>query len=228
MGIVGEGLRRAPGRPRGHGGPQLSPAGRCRRHPRCSSPPGTPSSCRAGSPRAGRPRHAGASGVGTAAIRSLGPSARRSRSRNRSSIAAGSSGRPRRRLHGRRLRARREGAHRRARGRCRARREAATTSPAIDALAVGGTIVRSASWPTPATFRSVRSSRSGPGSSAPCCETPAREDRGQPTLTCEVRPHFDRGRLRPVVDSRFPLDRIGQAHEHMEANANVGKILVDL
>lgn len=44
----------------------------------------------------------------------------------------------------------------------------------------------------------------------------------------EVLPHFDRGLLRPVVDSRFPLDRIGQAHEHMEANANVGKILVDL
>lgn len=44
----------------------------------------------------------------------------------------------------------------------------------------------------------------------------------------EVLPLFDRGLLRPVVDSRFPLDRIGQAHEHMEANANVGKILVDL
>jgi NADPH:quinone reductase len=44
----------------------------------------------------------------------------------------------------------------------------------------------------------------------------------------EVLPLFDRGLLSPVIDSRFPLDRIAAAHEHMESNANVGKILVDL
>lgn len=44
----------------------------------------------------------------------------------------------------------------------------------------------------------------------------------------EVVPLFDRGLLRPVIDSRFPLDRIAEAHERMESNANVGKIVVDL
>ena len=44
----------------------------------------------------------------------------------------------------------------------------------------------------------------------------------------EVLPLFDRGLLRPVVDSRYPLDRIADAHRAMEANANVGKILIDV
>ncbi len=44
----------------------------------------------------------------------------------------------------------------------------------------------------------------------------------------EVLPLFDSGQLRPVIDSRFPFERIADAHRHIEANANVGKILVDL
>lgn len=44
----------------------------------------------------------------------------------------------------------------------------------------------------------------------------------------EMLPLFDRGMLAPVIDSRFPIARIAEAHQHMEANANVGKILIDL
>ena len=44
----------------------------------------------------------------------------------------------------------------------------------------------------------------------------------------EVLPLFEAGRLRPVIDSRYPFDRIADAHRHIEANANVGKILIDL
>jgi putative PIG3 family NAD(P)H quinone oxidoreductase len=44
----------------------------------------------------------------------------------------------------------------------------------------------------------------------------------------EVLPLFDTGALRPVVDSRFGFADIADAHRHMEANANVGKILIDL
>ena len=44
----------------------------------------------------------------------------------------------------------------------------------------------------------------------------------------EVIPLFESGALRPVIDSRYPLDQIADAHRHMESNANVGKILVDL
>jgi putative PIG3 family NAD(P)H quinone oxidoreductase len=44
----------------------------------------------------------------------------------------------------------------------------------------------------------------------------------------EVIPLFESGALRPVIDSRFALDRIVDAHRHMEANANVGKILLEV
>lgn len=44
----------------------------------------------------------------------------------------------------------------------------------------------------------------------------------------EVLPWFSRGAARPVIDSRYPLARIAEAHEHMAANANVGKIVIDV
>ncbi|MBK5222641.1 MAG: NAD(P)H-quinone oxidoreductase [Acidimicrobiia bacterium] len=44
----------------------------------------------------------------------------------------------------------------------------------------------------------------------------------------EVLPWFAQGTVAPVIDSRFSLDRIADAHRHMEANANVGKILIDI
>ena len=47
-------------------------------------------------------------------------------------------------------------------------------------------------------------------------------------FAAEVLPLFDRGVLRPVVDSRFALTDVADAHRHMEADANVGKILLDV
>jgi putative PIG3 family NAD(P)H quinone oxidoreductase len=44
----------------------------------------------------------------------------------------------------------------------------------------------------------------------------------------EMIPLFDSGSLEPVVDSRYPFEEIADAHRHMEANANIGKILIDL
>lgn len=44
----------------------------------------------------------------------------------------------------------------------------------------------------------------------------------------EMIPRFEDGSLRPVIDSRFALEDIADAHRHMEANANIGKILVDV
>ncbi len=44
----------------------------------------------------------------------------------------------------------------------------------------------------------------------------------------EMLPLFASGALRPVIDSRYAFDDIADAHRHMEANANVGKILIDL
>ena len=44
----------------------------------------------------------------------------------------------------------------------------------------------------------------------------------------EVVPRFEDGTLRVVVDRRFDLDDIAAAHAHMEGNANVGKIALDV
>lgn len=45
-------------------------------------------------------------------------------------------------------------------------------------------------------------------------------------FAAEVLPLFESGALRPIVDRRYPLDQIAAAHEHMAANANTGKIVV--
>lgn len=47
-------------------------------------------------------------------------------------------------------------------------------------------------------------------------------------FAAELLPLFDRGLCRPVIDSRYPLTEIADAHRAMEANANVGKIVIDL
>lgn len=47
-------------------------------------------------------------------------------------------------------------------------------------------------------------------------------------FVAEMLPLFDAGALRAVVDSRFALDDVAAAHARMEANANIGKILLDL
>ena len=44
----------------------------------------------------------------------------------------------------------------------------------------------------------------------------------------EMLPRFDDGSLRVVIDSRYKLSDIAAAHAYMESNANVGKILVDV
>lgn len=45
-------------------------------------------------------------------------------------------------------------------------------------------------------------------------------------FAAEMLPLFATGQLRPVIDSRYELADIADAHRHMEANANAGKIVV--
>jgi putative PIG3 family NAD(P)H quinone oxidoreductase len=45
-------------------------------------------------------------------------------------------------------------------------------------------------------------------------------------FAAEMLPLFDSGVLRPVVDRTYALDEIADAHRYMESNANVGKIVV--
>jgi putative PIG3 family NAD(P)H quinone oxidoreductase len=45
-------------------------------------------------------------------------------------------------------------------------------------------------------------------------------------FAAEMLPLFDTGALRPVIHSRYSLDRIAEAHAEMESNATVGKVLI--
>ncbi len=44
----------------------------------------------------------------------------------------------------------------------------------------------------------------------------------------EVLPLFESGRLRAVIDRRYGLDEVADAHTYMQSNANFGKILLDV
>jgi len=43
-----------------------------------------------------------------------------------------------------------------------------------------------------------------------------------------VWPYIEGGRLKPVIDSSFPLDRAAEAHTRMEAGVHVGKIVLEI
>jgi putative PIG3 family NAD(P)H quinone oxidoreductase len=47
-------------------------------------------------------------------------------------------------------------------------------------------------------------------------------------FAAEMLPLFDTGQLKPVIDSRYPFDQIADAHRYMAANANAGKIMIDV
>jgi NADPH:quinone reductase-like Zn-dependent oxidoreductase len=43
-----------------------------------------------------------------------------------------------------------------------------------------------------------------------------------------VVPAIAAGQIHPVIDRRFPLAEIADAHRYMETNANVGKVVIDV
>lgn len=47
-------------------------------------------------------------------------------------------------------------------------------------------------------------------------------------FAAEVLPLYDAGTIRPVIDSRYQLSAIADAHAYMETNANIGKILIEV
>jgi NADPH:quinone reductase-like Zn-dependent oxidoreductase len=47
-------------------------------------------------------------------------------------------------------------------------------------------------------------------------------------LARTVWPYVEGGRLRPVIDSVFPLEEAAAAHERMETGEHVGKIVLDV
>jgi len=47
-------------------------------------------------------------------------------------------------------------------------------------------------------------------------------------FAAEVVPAIESGAIRPVIDRRFALGDIADAHRYLETNANVGKVLIDI
>jgi NADPH2:quinone reductase len=47
-------------------------------------------------------------------------------------------------------------------------------------------------------------------------------------FAAQMLPRVHDGTLAPVIDSRFPLDRVAEAHERMGANLNAGKIVLEV
>jgi NADPH:quinone reductase-like Zn-dependent oxidoreductase len=44
----------------------------------------------------------------------------------------------------------------------------------------------------------------------------------------EMIPMFESGAMKPIIDSRFALADAAAAHAYMEADANIGKIMLDM
>jgi NADPH:quinone reductase-like Zn-dependent oxidoreductase len=47
-------------------------------------------------------------------------------------------------------------------------------------------------------------------------------------ITRTLWPHVEAGRLKPVIDSVFPLSDAAGAHALMDSGAHVGKIVLDM
>ncbi len=43
-----------------------------------------------------------------------------------------------------------------------------------------------------------------------------------------IIPYFEDKKIKPIIDSKFSLDDIGKAHLHMEGNHNIGKIIINV
>jgi NADPH:quinone reductase-like Zn-dependent oxidoreductase len=47
-------------------------------------------------------------------------------------------------------------------------------------------------------------------------------------LRTEVWPLLDSGKVRPFIDTVYPLEQASQSHAHMEASTHAGKIILEM
>lgn len=41
-----------------------------------------------------------------------------------------------------------------------------------------------------------------------------------------IMKHFENGSIKPIIDTSYPLEKVSEAHVHMERNQNIGKIIL--
>ncbi|HET7402943.1 MAG TPA: zinc-binding dehydrogenase, partial [Usitatibacter sp.] len=51
---------------------------------------------------------------------------------------------------------------------------------------------------------------------------------GVPAFVRDLLPAIAEGRIRPVIDSTHPFERLPDARERMDANRHVGKIVLEI
>ncbi|MEM9933193.1 MAG: NAD(P)H-quinone oxidoreductase [Bacteroidota bacterium] len=44
----------------------------------------------------------------------------------------------------------------------------------------------------------------------------------------QLLPYFEAGKLKPIIDSTYPIEKVREAHTYMEENRNIGKIILTL
>ncbi|MFJ5477154.1 zinc-binding dehydrogenase [Enterococcus faecium] len=47
-------------------------------------------------------------------------------------------------------------------------------------------------------------------------------------LLCKSWAFLENGKIRPIIDRTFQFSAVKQAHEYMEANKNIGKIILKI
>ena len=59
-----------------------------------------------------------------------------------------------------------------------------------------------------------------------------RSDAYKASLTQEfiknVLPFFEDGKIKPIIDTTFPLEKVAKAHQYMEDNKNIGKLILEV
>lgn len=58
--------------------------------------------------------------------------------------------------------------------------------------------------------------------------TPEQRAAGVPAFVKDLMPAFAAGRIRPVIDSVFPFEKLAEARARMESNQHVGKIVITM
>jgi len=43
-----------------------------------------------------------------------------------------------------------------------------------------------------------------------------------------IYPHLQSGKIKPIIDSIYPLDQVEQAHGHMQSGQHMGKIILKI